>query len=379
MENLIHYVNLRKDLSFTLRPYNEIDFLVFAELAYIDWNGIVDEEPILLQDACRKYFEERSQQQIDDRFSFSQNIPELARCLQDTLRYEQVRLEHYKEVFDEDQQIQFGVIMVRLSDGSMVISFRGTDGSINGWKENMRMTYQNDLECQRLALDYFQKLMIDIPEKSFLFGFVKKKVYPKVYLTGHSKGGNLAMYAAMKAQKEFQDKISYVYAFDAPGFRPSFYDLTDTQSIMPRIMNYKPQDSLIGVLLEHKEPQQVIEATGTGLLQHDAFSWKVTPDRFLYLDHLSSTSRETLELIEDILLSKTDEEKKEYIDSVFSIIDHLDIQNVSNITDIGMKQIFTGVKELASMTSDERKFIFSLVGILKEQTAAWLKVQKKGN
>ena len=313
---------------------------------------------------------------MEARFCFSKNIPNLVMELQDMVRYQNVYITHYQEVYDEEKMIQFGAVSFLMPDGTILISFRGTDGTMTGWKENMRMTYMDELPCHKLALNFLEEVLDTIPETSSFFGLVKKKIYPKIYVTGHSKGGNLAMYAAFRTQK-YADVLTKILAFDAPGFRSSFIESVKNEPVLSKITNYKPKDSIIGCLLEHIEKEAVLDAEESGLLQHDAFCWKITTDSYVPVKELSVTSKESLQLVDRLLLSKSDEEKKEYIDLIFSILDRLDITNVSNLSDISLKQLMLGFLELKNMSNDERKFIFDIVNFIRAQTSSWMKTQKK--
>ena len=222
MENLLNYVRLRRDIDFSVRPFNEVDMLVCADLSYVDWDGIVEKDEVSLEEACRKYLSLYSEEELKSKYTFSKNLPHLIDVLQDTIRYGNIKLKNYKKVYSDEDVIQFSVVTLVLPDGSFVLSFSGTDGSITGWKENLMMTYRQDLPCQILAKDYVKETIADIPETSYLFGLKKKKVYPRMYLTGHSKGGNLAMYAYLKNPK-LQGHIEGVKSFDGPGFADGFW------------------------------------------------------------------------------------------------------------------------------------------------------------
>lgn len=376
METILNYIHLRKDIPFSFRPLNWIDLLILNELSYVDWNTIVGQEPIRLPEACKKYFENHDEDEIERVFSFSKKIPNLVRDLKSCPRYQDVQLMHYQEVFNEEKQIQFGAVSFLLPDGTLLISYRGTDSSILGWKENMQMTYKEELPCHLLAKDFLELVLDQVPETSSFFGLVKKKVYPKIYITGHSKGGNLAMYAALKSKK-YADVITKVLAFDAPGFLTSFLLKEKENSLWNKITNYKPKDSIIGCLLEHQEKSVILDADESGLLQHDPFYWKISTDSYVPVDTLSQVSKETHELVDRLLLSKNDEEKKDYIDLIFSILDRLDIDSVSGFSDLSLKKVMLGVLELRNMSGDERKFVFDIVSFLGTQTYSWMKTQKK--
>ncbi|WP_419008368.1 Mbeg1-like protein [Holdemanella porci] len=176
MENLLNYVRLRRDIDFSIRPFNEVDMLVCADLSYVDWDGIVEKEAVSLEEACRKYLSLYSEKELKSKYTFSMNLPHLIDALQDTIRYGNIKLKNYKKVYSDEDVIQFSVVTLVLPDGSFVLSFSGTDGSITGWKENLMMTYSKDLPCQILAKDYVKETIADIPETSYLFGLKKKRL-----------------------------------------------------------------------------------------------------------------------------------------------------------------------------------------------------------
>ncbi|MBD8957784.1 MAG: DUF2974 domain-containing protein, partial [Holdemanella biformis] len=157
MENLLNYVHLRRDIDFSIRPFNDVDMLVCADLSYVDWDGIVEKDEVSLEEACRKYLSLYSEEELKSKYTFSMNLPHLIDALQDTIRYGNIKLKNYKKVYSDEDVIQFSVVTLVLPDGSFVISFSGTDGSITGWKENLMMTYSKDLPCQILAKDYVKE------------------------------------------------------------------------------------------------------------------------------------------------------------------------------------------------------------------------------
>lgn len=175
MENLLNYAHLRRDIDFSVCPFNEVDMLVCADLSYVDWDGIVDKEEVSLEKACRKYLSLYSAEELKSKYTFSMNLPHLIDALQDTIRYGSIKLKNYKKVYSDEDVIQFSVVTLVLPDGSLVLSFSGTDGSITGWKENLMMTYKSNLPCQKLAKDYVKETIENIPETSYLFGLKKKR------------------------------------------------------------------------------------------------------------------------------------------------------------------------------------------------------------
>ena len=375
MESILNYVRMRKDISFQSNPFNVVDALILSDLAYIDWTNIVADQKVDLQEACKEYFRSHTKEEIEKTYVFSNNIPNLAKEIISCDRFKNVSLMRYKSVFDEEKDIQFAAVTFVLPDDTLFIAYRGTDNSIVGWKENMQMTYKSDVPCQLLASDYAKEIVDSIEEKSFWFGLVRKKIYPKIYLAGHSKGGNLAMYAAL-FETSIQEHITQVLAFDAPGFRSDVWQRIQNKEILNKIINYKPKDSIIGCLLEHHETSKIVDAKDMGLGQHDAYSWSVGPKDFYYVDSLTEQSKEALDYIDKILMSKTDEDKKVYIDLMFSVLNKLDIKVLSDFGEIGIRQGISGILELTQMSQEERKFMFEVINFLRMQTSTMIKKKK---
>ena len=374
MENLLNYVHLRKDLSFNERALNSVDLLIFSELAYVDFSLEVENGPVLLPEACKHFLASHSPEYIKGYFCFSNNIPILVEELCDCPRYANVWIRKVEQCNDDEKQIQFGATLFQIGEDDMIIGYRGTDASMTGWKENMQMTYRDALPCQKMAVSFLDTTIEKIPTQSYFFGFVQKKKIPNLYLTGHSKGGHLAMVAFLKTK--YASQVTKCQVFDAPGFRPSFLTSLETQDLFSHIENIKPQDSIIGCLMEHPEKEIVIKAQEEGLLQHDAFYWSIQVDGFERAEGLSAKSHDTIALVDRLLLSKSDEQKKESIDLIFSILDHLDITSVSGLNELHFRQIFQGVIELKNMTQEERKFMFDILRFMVAQTASWMRTQK---
>lgn len=365
MLNILDYITLRKDLSFSKCPFQEIDALIFSELAYIEWNGIV-EAPIALSEACIRFFQENTGTDFTLKYAYSLHLPQLVKKLRNTIRYQHVELLEYQSIFDEIQEIQFAAVTFRLEDGSLFIAYRGTDSSMIGWKEDMRMTYQDEVPSHQLAWKYASEIYDRYFMRTNIWGR-KQPMKASLYIGGHSKGGNLAMYAAMR-DKQMQQSITKVFNFDGPGFRPSFYERVDVSVIIGRIQSYVPKDTIIGRLLEHKEAVTVIDAVESGLTQHDAFHWNVEANGFVKADHWSEESDQIQETIDQILMSKDDEHRKLYIDVMFHVLDRLEIRQITDFSSVGFRQGINGIRELTTMSNEERKFLFDVITFLWSQT-----------
>ena len=154
-----------------------------------------------------------------------------------------------------------------LPDGSAYVAFRGTDDTIVGWKEDFNMAFTPEIPAQRYAADYLQQAAAALAFRPLLVG-------------GHSKGGNLAVYAAVFCGEAIQKQIRAVYNNDGPGFYASLLELPEHRRIAGKITTLLPESSVVGMLLEHEEAYQVVRSTQIRLMQHDGFSWQVLGRRF---------------------------------------------------------------------------------------------------
>ena len=273
----------------------------------------------------------------------------------------------YRNVFDEAQEIQFAAVTMKLPDGALFLSFRGTDSSMIGWKEDMKMTYQESVPAQVLAWEYTRQCAKRHVQTKRFLGRVRRRDLPTLYLGGHSKGGNLAMYAAIR-ETSLHQQIRKVFNFDGPGFRETFYAHYECSGILSRIVTYLPQGSIIGRLLEHREATVVIEARESGLSQHDAFCWSVGCDDFILAEGLSEESDKVQDYIQRVLLDRSDEERRRFVDLIFRVMDRLEIRSVSDMSQLGLRQGINGLRELSAMSAEERKFIFDVINFLWQQT-----------
>lgn len=273
MGNILSYLRWRGDLTFDQCPFNDVDNLILSQLAYTDFCGIVPKENenkwILLKDAVKEYRPVRALLQNDTE-AF---LWELARAP----RFAGSRLSCYVDVIDHDREMtQFAALHIELSDGTVYVAFRGTDSTIVGWREDFSIGFQI-VPAQKRAVNYLNKTL--------LRDDVKYRV------GGHSKGGNLAVYAAMMCREEIQNRIVAIYSNDGPGLCRSITNREKYQKIQGRIRKIVPEFSVIGQLFNHENDCTIVKSSGNGILQHDLMTWNVERDRCRETKQLSGQCR----------------------------------------------------------------------------------------
>ena len=305
MATMLDYLQWRGDLCFSQDPVNEVDALIFSTLAYIHYGPAVEENPqrpVFLKDAARDFFELDS---YEERFRVKNDIELLKRAAQ-TVRFGHTKLCMYCDRLIPEQETQFAAMTFLLDDGSMFLAFRGTDNTLVGWKEDFNMSFQQTVPAQRLAVQYVREVSAEFMQP--------------IRLGGHSKGGNLAVFAAARSSPMLQKRILEVYNHDGPGFNSYMMGDPGYLAMVPRIKTYIPQSSVIGMLLEHEELYTVIRSKTVGLLQHDPYSWEVMGRGFLPVEEITQTSQFLDSTIKTWFASMTDQERNQLVDVMFALL-----------------------------------------------------------
>ena len=220
-------------------------------------------------------------------------------------RFGNIRLTFYRDIFIPKEDTQFAAITCLLDDGSACAIYRGTDNTLVGWKEDFNMTFLDHIPAQQLAAEYLRELA------SVFMG--------TLHLAGHSKGGNLAVYAAAMVDESTQARITEVCNLDGPGFMAHIIEHPGYQRILPRIHTYMPQSSIFGMLLEHPEPHTIIKGHAVGLLQHDPYNWDVLGAGFIP-DEPTADSLFLERTLTSWLAGMDTEERNEFFDAVFGLL-----------------------------------------------------------
>lgn len=263
--NLFQYVKRYGNCSFSDVSFNEVDNIILSTIPYLPLEKVVggfDKPAITLEEATNKMISIDFKKEL--KGIFYKNIYKLMKVLATTKRYQNLLLYNYvKEV---DHVKQFGAITVKFPDNRIYVSYEGTDAAIIGWKEDACMTYQFPVPAQELALAYLKKTV--------------KRKDKKVMIGGHSKGGNLAVYAAMEAPIIIQNKITTVYNNDGPGFLKEIVESKRYKRISKKIYKMVPEESVVGMLLYYEGFMKVIKSKRKSLLQHDPFHWQIEDTAF---------------------------------------------------------------------------------------------------
>jgi hypothetical protein len=305
MDDLFEYLKWRGDLPFSQVPPTPVDALVFSELSYLGFDGIVPDTPqrtVSLPQVAESYLALPEKEQV---CRVRQDVKLLKACAE-TERFGKTQLTFFRNIFIPEEEVQFAAVSFLLDDGTAFLAFRGTDYSLVGWKEDFNMSFADSIPAQREALRYTQKFADAFPVL--------------MRLGGHSKGGNIAVYAAAKISPKIQARILDVYNNDGPGFTEALMGDAGYLAMVPKIHTYIPQSSIIGMLLEHEEPYTVVKSNLFSILQHECYSWEIKGGDFVHVDEITSHSKFIDSTIKHYLSDMTKEERIDFVDTVFGLL-----------------------------------------------------------
>ena len=305
MGNLFDYLSWRGDLSFNTVPVTPVDALIFASLSYLNFEGIVPgdmKNPIPLHVAADAFL---SLANAQDRIRVKNDL-QLLQAAANAPRLRNTRLAFYRSKLIVEEETQFAAVTFLLEDGTAFLAFRGTDYSLVGWKEDFNRSFQDSVPAQREAAAYVTELAGSYPTL--------------LRLGGHSKGGNLAVYAAAKVTPNIQKRILEIYNLDGPGFTEAMMLDAGYLAIVPKIQTYIPESSIIGMLLEQRDEYRVIKSRQVGLLQHEPYSWEIRAGAFEYTEEISSANRFTDKAITNWIRDMTPQQREAFVDATYQLL-----------------------------------------------------------
>lgn len=347
MGNILDFIHWRGDLSFTQDPFHEVDALILSAVAYVELDRIVSERPdeqTLLSDA----FEEFQGYLQDPKYrNLGRIIPDEVLVLFEEMagckRFADLKMSGYVNHIDEQSEEQFAAVTFQNENGEIYVVYRGTDDTIVGWKEDFNIAYMDVIPAQEAALKYLNGVA----------GMLKGKIY----LMGHSKGGNLAIYSGAKCGKRIQKRISGIYNMDGPGFLPEFLSLDMYQAVNEITYWYLPYESMIGTLLCHGTNESVIRSTNRGIMQHDPFSWEIIGNYMIRENSLSNESLIAHLAIDECMKKLTVDQRKQFVAIVFDALAATEAKTLSEIT---LKNVRTLIDTVKNVDPESKKLLLDM-------------------
>ncbi len=350
MGTVFDYLDWRGDLSFDECDVTEVDSLILSLISYLDLYRIAPASPsakgAAFLAAIKKYVNTHKGEALG--LIMPQEIVNLATRAARTERFGcNVTIVGHVNEISEDAQMQFSATSFLLRDDACFVAFRGTDDTITGWKENFNMSFLSPIPAQTRALRYISDIASAYPDR-------------RLYIGGHSKGGNLAVYAAVTCDDEVKRRIAAVYNLDGPGFNSEFITSDEYLATRGRIHTLVPQSSVVGMLLEHEESYEVVQSRQIGLLQHNGLSWEVMGGSFVHTDSVSEQSKRIDRTIKEWLSEKSNEERQQILDTLYEILDSI---GAKTLTDLSAEKLKI-IKAWNTLDTESRTYIKRCVRLI---------------
>lgn len=345
--NIVDYLLWRGDLDFDKDPFNEVDALVLSRFSYMDMKNILwnDNNGITIEQAYEKY-----SANIDERPKFAPQDPELFRLMAQSERYRNLKLIYHDFIFSNDEVEQFSTVTIELPGNRHFLSFRGTDNTINGWKEDLLMTFDEMVPSQYDALEYTS--------------IVAQNTTGDLFLGGHSKGGNLAIYAALFCDEKIAKRIKGVFSFDGPGLHKNLLKDIDNKIVLPYIATYMPQSSFFGKMLSHRELQVTVHSNASGVLQHDIYTWEVVRNDFVLSEEDTMISRVFDQAFHDYLAKLSKEDRESVVNIIFDAVEKCDGDTMEDLTKHFVGNLLTVMKHMNHLGEEDSQLVKEAIGIL---------------
>lgn len=324
MTTVFDYIRWRGDLSFEASPLCEIDALIFCELSYIFFDGIVPEGiedgTVTIKEAAEIFFERNAGKDV---ITLGELVPkeivDLFRMAAASVRFADVEIGNFVNVIDDETVEQFSAVTF-YPNGKIFVAYRGTDDSIAGWREDFRMAFLTPVPAQRHAEEYLSR--------------AAENFDGRIVIGGHSKGGNLALWATLNASDEIAERIDKIYNFDGPGFLENVWEGENYLRIADKIRTVIPSGSVVGLLLKYDTNYKVTKSTAKSYLhQHDALTWIVEGRNFVCDADVLPDVKRANDMVGKWIYAMDPEDRRAFVEGFFDILCSTNAKTVTDLAE----------------------------------------------
>ena len=355
MANMIDYLDWRGDIGFDVSPLCEIDALILCQLSYLNFRTILDGEftrkGLPLSRLSELFFSAPDfETRKDVGALINAKTVNLLRLAGESRRFGPVRVCGYEDKIDLASEEQFAALTYTSAAGWNFVAYRGTDDTIVGWKEDFNLGYMDTVPAQQDALRYLER--------------VASALKGDLYVGGHSKGGNLAIYAAAHAGPQAKKRLCAVYNNDGPGFQKEFFSSEAFKSIENIQHTFVPELSIVGMLFAHADGYVTVQSDQKGIMQHDPFSWHVAARHFVEEEDTNGESKFIGATVNKWIGELSTEQRELFIETMFSILRDTDATTNSEITANWGESVRKMLRAMTQLDSQTREAVFRTAQLL---------------
>lgn len=300
---MLKYLKTYGGVSFEEQPLNDVDRLVFAQMAYVDF-PVEARADAPLSEILGQISFERKEAVEEVRFRFqSKSDRELCALAATAKRYAGVRFHGFSRHVETG--VPFAALSLILPDGAELIAFRGTDNTLKGWKEDFDLVLEAEIPTQGMA-----KALVEAAARE----------ERPLELCGHSKGGNLALYAAVFAGLQAQKQLRQAVSFDGPGLSTAAMHTVEYRQVSDRLRLVLPQASLVGLLFHPPESVRIVQSSTCSVLQHYPYTWRTDGMDFADARKLTAPARLIGDTVCGLIEQMPIDMRARFIDAVYEIV-----------------------------------------------------------
>lgn len=350
--DLFDYIKWRGDLRFVSSPMGEIDGAMFSMATYVDYDmalpdGEMD-DPISFNYVLDSYFSMDDKREIKLGLIFpTDKIISMLEMMKERERYRDIKISDFVNYIDEEGCCQFCAMTFHLDDGSVAVSFRGTDDTVIGWKEDFNLSFLREIPSQRKATEYLNRIAD------------KYKDSP-IYVCGHSKGGNLAIYSASTCTDGTRERIVRVFSYDGPGQSGEIIMSEGYEKVCNRIDSFLPQSSLVGIMFNGGK-YKVVNSAYRGPYQHDLYSWELDGPAYLRLSGLSLKGVKNQSSFNSMMNKMSNSEKESFVSILFGAIESTGAKTLSEISTAKLKSVSGMIRSLNGINKEQKDVMAGII------------------
>lgn len=358
MQNVLEYLKWRGDIPFSAFSYCEADYLVFAQFSYMPLSGIVSSvfrPERTLGEAAKEVLSllsDNTEEKDAPILDLDENRVFLRRLIESP-RFSELYVSGFAEIFDREAQEQFSAVSFTVPDPSapggysLAVAFRGTDSTLIGWKEDFNMAFSDAIPSQLDAVKYLESAASAFPVGA-------------LYVCGHSKGGNLAVYASAFCARDVQDRIVAVRSLDGPGFLPEVVAREGFLRIKSRTVTVVPQSSMVGILLEHAEEFIIVRSyAAVKPYQHDPYTWMIDRCGYVTVESMTKSSKYLDEKLDRFVSDMTPEKRETLINALFEVVEQTGAKDVREL--FSAKNLIIMLRALRKIDPEAIKLLLRLL------------------
>ena len=292
-------------------------------------------KPQTLREAAEKCLREDT--------GFATPYPEPCRALLREMgkseRFGDLMLSDYVSIEDEEKNLLFSALCIDLPDGTRYISYRGTGDEIEDWRQDFMISFR-ETPAQKMALNYLLNEILTT-DKQLRIG-------------GHSKGANLALYAAMMLPDAYRERVIEIYNADGPGICPEFRQEKGYSEALAVMRRFIPEFSVVGMLFEPPVQATIVASSGSGILQHNAFTWQIEGSSFIRKKELSPECIEYKKIFDEWIGSADMEDRETFTEDFFDALRAGKAETLDDIAKSGLGGFGTILYSLVNVESQTK-------------------------